>query len=596
MNVTADIAESIKELAEHLVNKMENDPTLKTQPEDTTSGSDDSSNKDQAAQKAADPINTGSESNNSTQDFQKNNANQKENIAKTAEAGVVTGDNMEDKEKEIKEEACDSTACGKKDKVEKKADESADITTAEGDTTAAATPEVTAAAGDESGKESEGIDLKDEKPAEEDTEKDNPFGGKEEKKKEIKEKDFKEAEKLLNKVLANETAEAAEGEDESEDIKNIKEAVKLLGMKEDKKPGEFDSAEDGKEFSAELDISETPVSDEQEPKGESFPIAGASLVARFQKKASLADSTWFIKDAKTNEDFVSFDVKAAFGKNIDNDPIRAKYASSKEFGRAVMASLVDNKVNSALGVQSAVLQVVAHYTPCYPSAAMFKANTKSTFPKASGAGDTATDASILPAKVAAAAPALEKKAAAAEAATIPTDAKVLPGACSVKEKVNTNVEESATPANNTKVESETDKKIVASYESKLKALAEENNRLKIEAQLQEKTAIAKDCITLMVKAGLLRANEQVRIAALKDGLSVEAANAKAIAASINEQTKCLLGMPTAQLNAYKQSIAHLQPAVAKTASVDLPVMQVKASVADTVDQEEKRLLSVLEWD
>lgn len=533
--------------------------------------------------------------------LQTSNANQEENIAKKAEASVVTGENnMEElkKTEEVKEEACGSAeACNKADKkVEKKAEVEAPV---EQEVVAAEeAPIATEAAPIETeAKKEDEPKAEEEKPAEEEKAEepkadegvDFKKDEKAEPKKEIKEADFKKAEGLLNKVLKNETAESAEGEEESEDIKNIKEALKALGMKEEKAEGEFESAEGAGEFPFEQAAPIAPA------EGAEAVPAIASYTARFEKKATLGESTWIIKNAATNEDFVSFDVKAAFGKNIDNDPIRSKYASSKEFGRAVMASLIENKVASALGVQSAVLQVVAHYTPCYPSAAMFKANTKSSFPKASGAGDTANDATLLPAKVAAQEAGLEKTAA-AETAAIPGDGKLLPGAEKRSEKVNTKTEESATPANSTKVETETDKKLIASYESKLKALAEENNKLKIEAQLQEKTAIAKECITLMVKAGLLRANEQVRIAALKDGLSIEAANAKAIAASINEQTKCLLGMPTAQLNAYKQSIAHLQPAVTKTAAADLPVMSVKASAADTVQAEENRILQILEWD
>jgi len=536
-----------------------------------------------------------------TVNLQTSNANQEENIAKKAEASVVTGEkSMSEelkKQEEVKEEACGSAK-----KEEKKVEKHAEMEPVQNEVVADAEAPIEAEAevAAEAKKEDE-PKAEEEKPAEEKADEpkkeDKPADTgvelkkdvKDEPKKEIKDADFKKAEGLLNKVLKNELAEAGEGEDESEDIKNIKEALQALGMKEEKPEGALESAEDGAEFPFAAD----PIACGAEATA---PVAApvASYTARFQKKATLGESTWIIKNASTNEDFVSFDVKAAFGKDIDKDEIRAKYASSKEFGRAVMASLIENKVASALGVQAAVLQVVAHYTPCYPSAAMFKANTKSSFPKASGAGDTANDATLLPAKVAAQEAGLEKTAA--ETAALPGDGKLLPGAEKRPEKVNTKVEESATPANSTKVESETDKKLIASYESKLKALAEENNKLKIEAQLQEKTAIAKECITLMVKAGLLRANEQVRIAALKDGLSIEAANAKAIAASINEQTKCLLGMPTAQLNAYKQSIAHLQPAVAKTASVDLPVMNVKASVADSAKAEEDRILSILEWD
>ena len=538
-----------------------------------------------------------------TVNLQTSNANQEENIAKKAEASVVTGENSMSeelkKQEEVKEEACGSAK-----KEEKKVEKHAEMEPVQNEVVADAEAPIEAEAevAAEAKKEDE-PKAEEEKPAEEKAEEpkeDKPADTgvelkkdvKDEPKKEIKDADFKKAEGLLNKVLKNELAEAGEGEEESEDIKNIKEALSALGMKEEKPEGALESAEDGQEFPFAAD----PIACGACGTEAAAPVAApvASYTARFQKKATLGESTWIIKNASTNEDFVSFDVKAAFGKDIDKDEIRAKYASSKEFGRAVMASLIENKVASALGVQAAVLQVVAHYTPCYPSAAMFKANTKSSFPKASGAGDTANDATLLPAKVAAQEAGLEKTAA--ETASLPGDGKLLPGAEKRSEKVNTKVEESATPANSTKVESETDKKLIASYESKLKALAEENNKLKIEAQLQEKTAIAKECITLMVKAGLLRANEQVRIAALKDGLSIEAANAKAIAASINEQTKCLLGMPTAQLNAYKQSIAHLQPAVAKTASVDLPVMNVKASVADSAKAEEERILSILEWD
>ena len=318
----------------------------------------------------------------------------------------------------------------------------------------------------------------------------------------------------------------------------------------------------------------------------------ASLTATFQRKATIADSVWMIKQAKDNSDYLSFSVKAAFGNNIDNDAARSAYATSPEFGKAVIAALINEKVASATGAKAAVLGVVAHYTPSYPGVNDFKDNKESEHAKASGEGDTETDKNL---------PKVEKTAAAKETLAVKAAEEgkecekdtFLPGADNRPVKENTDTEKSATPHATEQILTEGDRKLIASYKEQLEKQASEIQSLKLEAAIKEKTAKVKECVTMMCRAGLIKANEQVRIAALKDGLSIEAANAKAMAASIDSQSKNLFGMNTPQLDSYMKSLAELAPrAKAVTASSNTP-LTVKASETES---EIERLSKILGWD
>lgn len=501
----------------------------------------------------------------------------KETVAVTAnEAGEVI--KKESTMDELKKEEC-GTAAAEEPTLEAKAAE--DKPAEENPFAADSADKKEDKKEDEGKEEGKGEDKKEDKPAEE-------------KKKEIKESDFKKAEGLLNKVLENEMAEATEGEDESEDIKNIKEAMKALGAeikaKEEEEPVKAEEAPVD-ELAPLPEAPEAPVAEEKVTEEETLnPFA--SLTATLQRKATIADSVWMIKQAKDNSDYLSFSVKAAFGNNIDNDAARSEYATSPEFGKAVIAALINEKVASATGAKAAVLGVVAHYTPSYPGVNDFKDNKESEHAKASGEGDTETDKNL---------PKVEKTAAAKETLAVKAAEEgkecekdtFLPGADNRPVKENTDTEKSATPHATEQIPTEGDRKLIASYKEQLEKQASEIQSLKLEAAIKEKTAKVKECVTMMCRAGLIKANEQVRIAALKDGLSIEAANAKAMAASIDSQSKNLFGMNTPQLDSYMKSLAELAPrAKAVTASSNTP-LTVKATETES---EIERLSKILGWD
>ena len=507
-----------------------------------------------------------------------------ENVAVVANE-ENTGDEIkkESNMDEIKEEACGTPAPAAAEEPTMEA------TAAKDKEPQDAKPEVK----DEDKKE----DKKDEgKEEQDDAKKDEPS-----KKKEIDENKFKDAEGKLNKVLANEQKEAAGGEEESEDIKNLKDAMKALGMKVEEKKPEGD-------FGAPADIPAAPVMEETKveevadiPEVADDADKGfnpfASLVATFHKKATVADSVWMIKNASDNSDYLSFNVKAAFGAGIDKDAVRAEYAQSEAFGKAVVAALINEKVSSAVGAKAAVLGVVAHYNPSYPSSKEF-ADFPAANPGASGAKvEVETDKNLPSAKEAkAAAEAPIAKTAAEEGAkseALATDATILPDAVKVSEDVNTKQDKSAVAYQGPKIQAEGDRKVIASMEEQIKKQAEEINALKLQAAINEKTAKVKEAVNLMVRAGLIKSNEQVRIAALKEGLSIEAAAAKGMAASIETQSKNLFGMNSLQLDSYIKSLAELAPrAKAVQASSNQP-LNVKSSGVET---EEERLAKLFGWE
>jgi hypothetical protein len=442
-------------------------------------------------------------------------------------------------------------------------------------------------------KELDSSDKKDVKPE---------IGGK---KVEIEESKIKEVEDLLKKVLKNEKSEEALGEDEKADIQDLEKIQELLGFsKKDEQVGKTDKLEEGAGDFPLADIPSPAESAEKKPAevAEKELFAPAAYVASLVKKANIGESLWVIKHANTDEEVCSFSIKAAFGAGIEKDTVRSEFATSADFGKAVVASFIENKVQSALGAQAAVFQVVAHYTPSWPAASKeFNQQTQSEHAKAKGEGDVTTDKNLpkegTEAKAAVEVPLVKTAGAEGEGTDgkVRSDAVIFP-AQSKTEKTNTKEDKSITPHSSEQIPVETDSVVkFAEMEQKLQKIAEENTRLKIEAQLTEKKAVVKECITAMVNKGLLRPNESVRIAALKEGLSLEAAVAKAMAASINEQSKNLLGMNTNQLQSYKKSIAEIKSGVVAKAATDSP-LYVKASSADINKAEEDRLLALFGWD
>lgn len=335
----------------------------------------------------------------------------------------------------------------------------------------------------------------------------------------------------------------------------------------------------------------------------------ANLVATLEKQASIGDSRWLIRDAKANQDFASFTIKAAFGDHIDQDEERSAYATSEEFGKAVVASMAANKVHDVMSTTAAVLQVVAHYSPKWAGVEKFKDIKPSTHAKASGEGDVTTDKNLISEGKEAKAATNETLAKKAEYnvpgvtdnGEIPADSLLLDGADKRSEKVNNNLEESAHAKNATKVESETDRKIMASYEAQIKRQASENEALlkqietlKTEAAIKEKSAKVKECVALMCNKGFIKADENVRVASLKEGLSLEAANGRAMAASIDKQAKYLFGMNSTQLDAYMNSLKGVSTPVMTTSASATQALNIKASA--TAENETDRLLKLFGWD
>ena len=378
----------------------------------------------------------------------------------------------------------------------------------------------------------------------------------------------------------------------------------------------------------------------------------ANLVATFKKEASVANSTWMIKNASDNSDFGSFTVAAAFGANIDSDEVRSQYATSEEFGKAVVAALQERDVKTAEAFQNAILTVSAHYNPGYPS--QVKSNKPSSHPKAQGGleGTDDNDKKDMPyvtggakeataaveapiakeakaedkkcekcgkepceckkeEKKAAADAALTKEAAMGEGAGVEAkpgedgkvlfDGKILPGADKRTVVEHSNMEESGHPkaSNPGPVEKDTAFKMasleekLAKQASEIEALKAKNNELTVAAALKEKTAKVKECVALMCNKGFIKADEDVRVAALKDGLSLEASNGKAMASAIEKQAKNLYAMSTPQLDAYMSSLKGIQAPMTTSASVQGP-LTIKASAQAAT--EEDRLAKILGWD
>ena len=375
--------------------------------------------------------------------------------------------------------------------------------------------------------------------------------------------------------------------------------------------------------------------------GDACKAPFANLVATLQRKASIGDSVWMIKNASDNSEFASFNVKAAFGDGLTEEDPRAQYATSEQFGRDVVASMAANNVNDVNSMTIAVLSVAAKYNPGYPS--QLGTNKPSSHAKAQGKAEHETDKNIMKdqgakdAKAAVEAPLTttaeekkdekcaecgkeksdcnckvkEAKAAMGEGSGLEkkpgADGKVpfyngFEGGQVLPAKEHHDTEESGHAKASNKAETGNDKTFkMADYEAALQKKASENDALKkeiealrIEAALKDKTAKVKECVSLMCNKGFIKADEEVRVASLKDGLSIEASNGRAMAAAIEKQAKYLYAMSTTQLDAYMSSLKGVSaPAITTSASASAP-LTIKASAS--AQTEEDRLLKVLGWD
>lgn len=337
----------------------------------------------------------------------------------------------------------------------------------------------------------------------------------------------------------------------------------------------------------------------------------AELKPSMEANASVADSMWVISRKADFATVMSFPVKAAFGANIANDKERLAYATSAEFGNAVLKKLASGTVKTESDAQVAVLQTAAHYTPSHASVNEYKDNKESTHGKASEKIETKVMPEIAESKEAKAAGEIKPAKGGEQGNTLEENKTdnavpmVANTADNRSEKVSTNLEESGHAKNNTKIEDGV-YKAMAALEDKIKAQAAEiAEKNQVIANLNARIAFnikaneVKEVINLMASKGMIARDEAVFNDALGRGLSLKAAHQEAMKAAVTAQQKELLQLNTPALQAFASSISKLNVTASQEiskAAVDKPFkVQASAETNDISAERMKYLESVLDF-
>lgn len=337
----------------------------------------------------------------------------------------------------------------------------------------------------------------------------------------------------------------------------------------------------------------------------------AELKPSMEANASVADSMWVISRKADFATVMSFPVKAAFGANIADDKDRLAYATSAEFGNAVLKKLASGTVKTESDAQVAVLQTAAHYTPSHASVNEYKDNKESTHGKASEKIETKVMPEIAESKEAKAAGDIKPAKGGEQGNTLEENKTdnavpmVANTADNRSEKVSTDLEESGHAKNNTKIEDGV-YKAMAALEDKIKAQAAEiAEKNQVIANLNARIAFnikaneVKEVINLMASKGMIARDEAVFNDALGRGLSLKAAHQEAMKAAVTAQQKELLQLNTPALQAFASSISKLNVTASQEiskAAVDKPFkVQASAETNDISAERMKYLESVLDF-
>lgn len=378
----------------------------------------------------------------------------------------------------------------------------------------------------EPAKEEKKEDKKDEKK--EDKKEDAP---KAEDKKDAPKKDDKEPAKEEKKDEKPAEEKKAEAEPAQEVVAEpTTEEIPVEAKKEEKEEAkevesEAKPAEEVKEVEA---AAETKEEDKKEAncEAEVKPTFANVTKVSLLKTANLLDSKWVFHLKGTNK------VACLSIKNLlPGVAEKVAYLTSKEFYNEMMSTL---EKHAELN-EGAVKEITANFNE---KVKVDSDEKKSQIAKATNKVKVETDAKKV-----------------SDTATKVTESLTDDGKAQKQDKVNSKEDAGAIESASKKAPAETDIKVDASVEAKLKevtaALAEkeaELGQLKLQQALEAKTAKARNIVSMSIKAGLVKCNEQFRQEELLKQSSPVKAKEEAMKRTADAMVKDLLGMSDEELD------------------------------------------------
>lgn len=314
-------------------------------------------------------------------------------------------------------------------------------------------------------------------------------------------KDDKKEEKLAEEKKAEATTEEIPVEAKKDDKEEVKEVEAKAETKDEEK----------KEAKCEAEVKPT--------------FANVSRVSLL-KTANLLDSKWVFHLKGTNK------VACLSIKNLlPGVSEKVAYLTSKEFYNEMMSTL---EKHAELN-EGAVKEITANFNE---KVKVDSDEKKSQIAKATNKVKVETDAKKV-----------------SDTAAKVTESLTDDGKAQKQDKVNSKEDAGAIESASKKAPAETDIKVDAAMESKLKqvtaaleAKEAELNQLKLQQALEAKTAKARNIVSMSIKAGLVKCNEQFRQEELLKQASPVKAKEVAMQRTADAMVKDLLGMSDEELD------------------------------------------------
>lgn len=300
--------------------------------------------------------------------------------------------------------------------------------------------------------------------------------------------------------------------------------------KDDKEPAKEEKKDDKlaeeKKAEAESTTEEIPVEAKKEEKEEVKPTFANVTRVSLLKTANILDSKWVFHLKGTNK------VACLSIKNLlPGVSEKVAYLTSKEFYNEMMSTL---EKHAALN-EGAVKEITANFNE---KVKVDSDEKKSQIAKATNKVKVETDAKKV-----------------SDTASKVTESLTDDGKAQKQDKVNSKEDAGAIESASKKAPVETDIKVDAAMESKLKqvtaaleAKEAELNQLKLHQALEAKTAKARNIVSMSIKAGLVKCNEQFRQEELLKQASPVKAKEEAMRRTADAMVKDLLGMSDDELD------------------------------------------------
>lgn len=383
----------------------------------------------------------------------------------------------------------------------------------------------------------------------------------------LSKQDIDEIIKTLKEVLKNEKEEAGKGEDESKDIEGIEKVLDILGgEKEPKKEEKKEEKPENKETKEEPKKEETKEENKEETKEEVKPVFANVTRVSLLKTANILDSKWVFHLKDTNK------VACLSIKNLlPGVEEKVAYLTSQDFYNEMAETLSKHQSLDS----EAVKQITANFNE---KIKVGNDEAKSQISKATNKVKVETDGKAV-----------------ANTGTATTTTLTDDGKAQKQDKVNSKEDAGAIEHASKKAPVETDIKVSAELDSKLKEVTAaleskeaELQMIKLQQALEAKTAKARNIVTMSIKAGLVQCNEQFRQEELLKQSSPVKAKEEAMKRTADSMVKDLLALSDEELD---RQASYLSNFKVEAEVKQLKPIKIEASIEESREENIIKALS-----